>query len=205
MGQQCAIIVVVGDLSTGERSCAHFVTVAQCYIRITALRSRFCQNHPMPISICLWFNNQAEEAAEFYCSTIRNSRILAKVPASPGTPGVASGDILLVKFLLDGTEFTALNGGPKFAHTEAFSIEVACESQQEVDRYWEQLVVNGGQHSQCGWLKDRFGVSWQITPTDMGQYLGGTDAEGRQRAMAAMLTMQKIDLDGLRRAYEGEC
>lgn len=158
----------------------------------------------MAISICLWFDGVAEEAAEFYCSTVRNSRILARVDAPGDNPSTRGGELLMVQFDLDGTRFTALNGGPQFRHSEAVSIELPCDTQEEADHYWEALIVDGGEHSMCGWLKDRFGVSWQVVPTQMGEYLGGPDAEGRERAMAAMLTMQRLDVSGLRKAYEGE-
>jgi predicted 3-demethylubiquinone-9 3-methyltransferase (glyoxalase superfamily) len=154
------------------------------------------------ITPCLWFNYNAEEAAEFYTSIFPDSRIddVQKSPAD--NPSTAAGDVLLVLFTLSGQRFIGLNGGPEFRFTEAVSFQIDCEDQAEVDRYWEALVEGGGEHSVCGWLKDRFGLSWQVVPKQMGEYLGGPDSEGAKRAMEAMLQMQKLDIAKLREAYE---
>ncbi len=155
------------------------------------------------IAPCLWFDGKAEEAAEFYVSLFSDSSI-DQVSRAPGdNPSTAAGDVLLVWFTLSGQRFIGLNGGPEFPFTEAISFQIDCDGQAEVDRYWEALVEGGGEHSMCGWLKDRFGVSWQVVPRQMGDYLGGADAAGAARAMEAMLQMRKLDIDGLREAYEG--
>lgn len=149
----------------------------------------------------LWFDSQAEEAAKFYVSIFKNSKILNTSGQPEGTPGPAR-KVMVVTFQLEGQEFMALNGGPMFKLTEAFSMFVKCSTQEEVDRLWEKLV-EGGQESQCGWLKDKFGVSWQIIPKVLGEVLGGPDREGAKRAMQAMLQMKKLDAKKLRDAYEG--
>lgn len=143
----------------------------------------------------LWFDDQAEDAMNFYVSIFKNSRVLS---VSPGPNGKA----FTVSFELDGQEFTALNAGPQFKFTEAVSFFVNCKDQQEVDELWEKLRADGGEESQCGWLKDKYGLSWQIIPTALGEYLGGPDPVKAQRAMQAMLQMKKIDIAGLSRAYE---
>lgn len=150
----------------------------------------------------LWFDRNAEEAAEFYVSVFPNSSVDAVTRSPSDNPSTKAGEVLLVSFTLDGTRFTGINGGPMFTFTEAISFEIDCADQAEVDRYWDALVAGGGEHGQCGWLKDRFGLSWQVVPREMGGYLGGPDAEGRARAMDAMLKMQKLDVEGMRRAYE---
>jgi predicted 3-demethylubiquinone-9 3-methyltransferase (glyoxalase superfamily) len=155
------------------------------------------------ITPCLWFDGQAEEAAEFYTSLFPDSRIddISRSPAD--NPSTAAGEVLLVFFTLSGQQFIGVNGGPQFPFTEAVSFQIDCQDQAEVDRYWEALVQGGGSHGQCGWLKDRFGVSWQVVPREMGGLLGGPDAEGAARAMQAMLQMQKLDVRKLREAYTG--
>jgi predicted 3-demethylubiquinone-9 3-methyltransferase (glyoxalase superfamily) len=150
----------------------------------------------------LWFDNQAEEAIQFYTSIFKDSKILSVSrygEAGPGQPGT----VMTATFQLAGQEFTALNGGPEFKFTEAISFFVSVETQAEVDELWEQLTA-GGEESQCGWLKDKFGLSWQIVPTALGNLLGGPDPIKAQRAMQAMLQMKKIDIAGLQRAYKGE-
>jgi predicted 3-demethylubiquinone-9 3-methyltransferase (glyoxalase superfamily) len=152
------------------------------------------------LTTCLWFDTQGEEAAEFYCSVIPDSRVLDVSrygEAGPGTPGAA----MTVSFELDGRPFVALNGGPQFTFSEAVSLQVSCRDQDEVDHYWNTLV-EGGEESMCGWLKDRYGFSWQIVPTALPELLGDPDPERAQRAMKAMLGMRKIDIDGLRRAAD---
>jgi predicted 3-demethylubiquinone-9 3-methyltransferase (glyoxalase superfamily) len=156
------------------------------------------------ITPCLWFDGRAEEAAEFYVSLFPDSRV-DQVSRSPAdNPSTASGEVLLVLFTLSGRPFMGVNGGPQFPFTEAVSFHVDCEDQAEVDRYWEALVEGGGEPGQCGWLKDRFGVSWQVVPREMGKLLGGPDPAGAARAMRAMLGMQRLDVARLRAAYEGE-
>lgn len=155
------------------------------------------------ITPCLWFDGQAEAAAEFYTSLFPDSRIedVSRSPAD--NPSTSAGEVLLVFFTLFGQRFVAVNGGPQFPFTEAVSFQVDCEDQAEVDRYWEALVEGGGSHGRCGWLKDRFGLSWQVIPKQMGVYLGGPDPDGAARAMEAMLRMEKLDIAKLREAYEG--
>jgi predicted 3-demethylubiquinone-9 3-methyltransferase (glyoxalase superfamily) len=143
------------------------------------------------ISTCLWFDTQAEEAANFYVSLFDDAEV-TDVQRLDGTP---SGDnVALVFFRLAGKEFMAINGGPQFPFTEAVSISVGVEDQDEVDRLWTALTAKGGEEGQCGWLKDRFGLSWQVIPDRMGELLSDPDPERRQRAMQAMLQMQKIEV-----------
>lgn len=141
---------------------------------------------------CLWFDTQAEEAANFYISVFKNSRVLDVLRYGEAGPG-PEGSVLTVNFELDGQEFVALNGGPQFSFSEAISFQVSCGSQDEVDEYWA-LLTEGGEESQCGWLKDRYGLSWQIVPTRMIELLTDSDAEKSARAMRAMLEMKKIDI-----------
>jgi predicted 3-demethylubiquinone-9 3-methyltransferase (glyoxalase superfamily) len=148
----------------------------------------------------LWFDTQAEEAAQFYCSIFKNSRVNSISHYGPGSP-MPEGTAMSVAFTLDGQDFMALNGGPEFKFTEAISMFVNCETQVEADELWEKLT-EGGQEVQCGWLKDKYGLSWQIVPTDMFKYIGGPDAEGARRAMQAMLQMKKLDIVKLKQAYE---
>lgn len=148
----------------------------------------------------LWFNDQAEEAMNFYTSVFKDSRIVSVSRFGEGGPG-AAGKVMTATFELYGQEFTALNGGPEFNFTEAISFMVHCETQAEVDELWAKLS-EGGEESQCGWLKDKFGVSWQIIPNALTEMLGDPDPEKARRVTEAMLKMQKIDLPTLRRAYE---
>lgn len=152
----------------------------------------------------LWFDDQAEDAANFYVSIFKNSRVRSVArydEEAARAAGRPKGSVMTVAFELDGQEFTALNGGPLFKFTEAISFVVNCETQREVDRFWEKLSA-GGQEVQCGWLKDRFGVSWQIVPTVLAEMLQDKDREKSQRVMAAMLKMKKINIDALEKAYE---
>jgi predicted 3-demethylubiquinone-9 3-methyltransferase (glyoxalase superfamily) len=150
----------------------------------------------------LWFDTQAEEAAEFYTSIFENSRILEVVPRGPDTPGPDAAT-LTVRFELDGSEFVALNGGAQhFSFNESVSFVVTCRSQEEVDHYWGRLV-EGGEEGPCGWLKDRFGLSWQVVPAQLPGILGDPDPSRAGRAMRAMLSMTKLDLGALERAAEG--
>ena len=155
------------------------------------------------ISTFLWFDDQAEEAASLYTSLFKNSKITSVNRYSDAGPG-QPGSVMTVSFELDGQEFTALNGGPEFKFTEAISLVVNCENQAEVDRLWEKLTADGGEESMCGWLKDKFGLSWQIVPSELGNFIGGPDPAGAQRATQAMLQMRKLDLAALKHAYEGK-
>ena len=157
----------------------------------------------MELTTCLWFDGRAREAAVFYTSIFPGSEIADRWIAPTDTPGNMQGDEVVVNFKIFGQNFIGLNGGPQFPHTEAISFQIPCADQEEVDKYWEILTADGGEEGRCGWLKDKFGVSWQVTPTEMGAYLGGSDAEGRQRATQAMLAMKKIDLAVMKKAYEG--
>jgi len=148
----------------------------------------------------LWFDNQAEEAMNFYVSIFKNSkrgRVSRYGEAGPGPKGT----VMVAAFQLEGQEFMALNGGPHFKFTEAISLVVSCETQDEVDGFWEKLS-EGGAKSQCGWLKDKYGLSWQIVPTVLGELMSDPDPEKSKRVMQAMLQMTKIDIKGLRQAYE---
>ncbi|MBV8950427.1 MAG: VOC family protein [Actinobacteria bacterium] len=150
----------------------------------------------------LWFDTEAEEAAKLYTSIFKNSRITDTSCYGPGGPR-PEGSVMTVSFELDGQEFVGLNGGPESTFDEAISFMVQCDSQAEVDEYWDRLTADGGQESQCGWLKDRFGVSWQIIPTRLNELLGDPDPERARRAMQAMLQMHKIDIEAMERAADG--
>jgi predicted 3-demethylubiquinone-9 3-methyltransferase (glyoxalase superfamily) len=156
------------------------------------------------IAPCLWFDGEAEEAAKFYVSLLPDSRIEKVQKNIIDGPAGKTGSVLVVEFTLAGQRFLALNGGMRFEYTHAVSFMIDCADQAEVDRLWDALLADGGQAEQCGWLKDRYGVSWQIVPTALMQYLGGSDKVGAQRVMAAMLQMVKLDIAGLKRAYEGK-
>jgi predicted 3-demethylubiquinone-9 3-methyltransferase (glyoxalase superfamily) len=156
------------------------------------------------VSPCLWFDGEAEEAAKFYVSLLPDSRIETVQKNPVDGPAGKAGSVLVVEFTLGGQHFMALNGGMRFEYTPAVSFKIDCADQAEVDRLWDGLSANGGKVERCGWLRDRYGVSWQIVPSALGKYLGGPDPAGRQRAMAAMLGMVKLDIEGLRRAYEGK-
>jgi len=159
------------------------------------------------ITPCLWFDNQAEEAAAFYTAIFRNSRIgrISRYGKEGfEIHGRPEGSVMTVEFELDGQAFTALNGGPVFRFNEAVSFQVICETQEEVDFYWDRLGAGGDEAAQqCGWLKDRFGLSWQVFPRMLTEWVGDPASEKSQRAMGAMLQMKKIDLEKLRQAYEG--
>ena len=148
----------------------------------------------------LWFDSQAEEAANFYVSLFKDSKITGISHYGEGAP-MPAGTVMTVNFQLEGQEFVALNGGPVYSFNPAVSFYVDCATQAEVDRLWEKLT-EGGQEVQCGWLEDKYGLSWQIVPTGMSELLDGKDPEGSNRAMQAMLKMKKIDLETMRRAYE---
>ena len=158
----------------------------------------------MKLTTCLWFDGNAREAANFYTSIFPNSSIADNWIAPTDTPGNKQGEEIVVNFKIFGHDFIALNGGPQFPHSEAVSFQIPCKDQSEIDHYWEILIKDGGQESQCGWLKDKFGISWQVISAEMNNYLGGPDAEGAQRATQAMLGMRKIDLAAMKSAYEGK-
>lgn len=149
----------------------------------------------------LWFDDKAEEAAAFYTSIFKNSKITGITRYGEAGPGPA-GSVMIVTFDLDGQEFIALNGGPEFKFTEAVSFVVNCETQQEVDDLWEKLP-EGGEKRQCGWLKDKYGLSWQIVPIVLGELMQRDDPARANRVMTAMLKMGKLDIETLRRAYDG--
>jgi predicted 3-demethylubiquinone-9 3-methyltransferase (glyoxalase superfamily) len=156
------------------------------------------------VSPCLWFDGEAEEAAKFYVWLLPDSRIEKIQRNTADNPGGKAGTVLVVEFTLAGQRFMALNGGMKMEYTHAVSFKIDCADQAEVDRLWDSLLADGGKAQRCGWLQDRFGVFWQIVPSALPKYLGGSDAAGAQRAMQAMLGMVKLDIEGLRRAYEGK-
>jgi predicted 3-demethylubiquinone-9 3-methyltransferase (glyoxalase superfamily) len=155
----------------------------------------------MPKQIpCLWFDGQAEEAARHYTSIFPNSSIGATTRYGPDMP-MPEGSAMTVSFLLDGQEYVGLNGGPEFRFTEAISFQIMCADQEEADHYWKGLT-EGGEESMCGWLKDKFGVSWQVVPTELLSLVGDPDPARAQRATAAMMTMHRIDLAEIRRAAD---
>ena len=151
---------------------------------------------------CLWFDNQGEAAANFYCSVFKNSKVKDIVRYGDAGPG-PKGDVMVVIFELDGREFMALNGGPLFKFNEAISLVVHCEDQAEIDYFWEKFTADGGQESQCGWLKDKYGLSWQIVPSNIGELLTG-DPERTNRVMMAVMKMKKLDLQKMQDAYDGK-
>ncbi|NYE95665.1 putative 3-demethylubiquinone-9 3-methyltransferase (glyoxalase superfamily) [Psychromicrobium silvestre] len=155
------------------------------------------------ITNCLWFDTQAAEAAEYYCGIFKNSKINNTSYYGEGAPFPA-GTALTVDFELDGQRFTALNGGPIFKFTEAISLQIDCADQDEVDYYWDRLIAEGGEESQCGWLKDKYGLSWQVVPSVLPSLIGGPDAEGAQRAMNVLMGQQKLIIADLQKAYDGE-
>jgi predicted 3-demethylubiquinone-9 3-methyltransferase (glyoxalase superfamily) len=155
--------------------------------------------NPFP---CLWFDGKAEEAAEFYTSLLPDSRVDNVWRSPADTPSGPAGMVLTVDFTLNGRQFQGLNGGPDFNFNEAVSFVLECEDQDEVDRLWDALTANGGEPGPCGWLKDRFGLSWQIVPRQLNELVGDADPERARRAMEAMLKMGKIDVAELQRAAD---
>jgi predicted 3-demethylubiquinone-9 3-methyltransferase (glyoxalase superfamily) len=155
----------------------------------------------------LWFDNQAEEAAKFYTSVFKNSKvgkILRYDEAASKAAGRPVGSVLTIEFEIEGQKFTALNGGPEFKFNESVSFVVNCKTQEEVDYFWEKLTAGGGQESECGWLKDKFGLSWQVTPTVLIDMLNDKDPKKAGRVMKAMMQMQKIEINKLKAAYAGK-
>jgi len=156
---------------------------------------------PQKIVTNLWFDTEAEEAAEFYTSTFENSRIVNVSHYPEGAPR-AAGMVMTVEFELDGQRFVGINGGPEFTFDEAISLQISCKDQDEVDYFWERLT-DGGEESQCGWLKDRYGLSWQVVPKGMEEVFSDPDPERARRATQAMLGMRKLDIAALRSAADG--
>ena len=153
-------------------------------------------------STCLWFDTQAEEAVALYTSLIPNSRVLETTHYLEGTP-LPAGTVLTIRFTLNGTEYVALNGGPVFTHSPAMSMVAYCDTQDQVDRLWAKLLEGGGKESQCGWLTDKFGVSWQVLPRKLFALINTDDRAASQRAWDAIETMKKLDIAALQRAYDG--
>jgi predicted 3-demethylubiquinone-9 3-methyltransferase (glyoxalase superfamily) len=163
---------------------------------------------PQPIVACLWFDSQAEEAARFYAGIFKNSRI-GKISryteAGREAHGRPAGSVMTVEFELNGQPFTALNGGPHFKFNEAVSFQIMCQTQEEVDHYWNKLSQGGDPNAQqCGWVKDKYGLSWQVVPTVLVELMSDPDREKAGRAMEAMLSMKKLDIAALKRAVEGK-
>ena len=160
------------------------------------------------VTPCLWFDDQAEEAARFYTSIFPNSRITLVTrygPAGFEVHGRPAGSVMVVAFELEGSSFTALNGGPHFKFNEAISLQVNCRNQEEIDYFWDKLGAGGDPRAhQCGWLKDRYGLSWQVVPANMDEMFRDEKSAGAQRAMEAMLKMKKLDMHEIERAYEGK-
>ena len=154
-------------------------------------------------TICLWFDHEAEEAAKFYAQTFPNSAVNAVHHAPGDNPSGKQGDVLTVEFTVLGVACLGLNGRPAFKHNEAFSFQVATEDQEETDRYWNAIVGNGGQVSDCGWCKDKWGISWQITPVALTKAYTSPDRTAAKRAFDAMMTMQKIDIAAIEAAFRG--
>ncbi len=154
-------------------------------------------------TICLWFDDNAEEAAQFYARTFPNSSVGAVHRAPGDYPSGSEGDVLTVEFIVMGVACLGLNGGPAFKHNEAFSFQVATEDQDETDRYWNAIINNGGQESECGWCKDKWGISWQITPIALTKAYTSPDRVAAKRAFDAMMTMRKIDIAIIEAAFRG--
>jgi predicted 3-demethylubiquinone-9 3-methyltransferase (glyoxalase superfamily) len=158
----------------------------------------------MELTTCLWFNGQAKAAANFYTQLFPNSQLDEQWASPVDTPGNTKEEFCIINFKIFGHQFMAIDGGPQFPHTEAISFQIPCKDQAEIDMYWEKLTADGGAPGQCGWLKDKFGVSWQVVSPELNKILSGPDQEGVSRAMTAMLQMQKIDLATMKNAYDGK-
>ncbi|WP_245434178.1 VOC family protein [Pseudolabrys taiwanensis] len=159
------------------------------------------------LATCLWFDKQAEEAAKFYCSVFKNAKLgrTAYYPdAGQDIHAKPANSVLTVEFELEGMAFMALNAGPMFKFNEAISLQIPCETQEEIDYYWSALTADGGQESQCGWLKDKFGLSWQVFPDFMGDILTGPDRAAAARVMNAFMPMKKFDMAAIKKAFKGE-
>jgi predicted 3-demethylubiquinone-9 3-methyltransferase (glyoxalase superfamily) len=151
------------------------------------------------ITPCLWFDNNAEEAVKFYTSLFKNSKIITTAYYGEEGPG-KKGDVMVIYFIINGQDFIALNGGPTFKLTEAVSFVINCDSQDEIDLYWDKLIADGGQPSMCGWLKDKFGLSWQIVPAQIGKYMSGNPAK-TENVMKEVMKMTKLDVSKMEEAY----
>ncbi|HVL01080.1 MAG TPA: VOC family protein [Dongiaceae bacterium] len=156
------------------------------------------------ITVNLWFNYNAEEAAQFYVSLFPDSRIDAVHRSASDNPSTKKGDVLIVQFTLMGRAYTGVNGGPQFPFTEAISLEINCNDQAEVDHYWNRLIADGGSPVQCGWCRDKFGLSWQVVPKRLGELLSSPDRQAAERVMLAMLQMVKLDVAALEAAFAGK-
>ena len=159
------------------------------------------------ITPCLWFDTQAEDAARYYCSVFRNSKLgkISRFPnAGQDVHGKPAGSVMTVEFELDGQPFVALNGGPQFKFDEAVSFQIYCDTQADIDHYWSKLTAGGGQEGPCGWLKDKFGLSWQVVPSRIPQMMSDADTEKSARVMNAFMKMKKLDLATIERAYAGQ-
>jgi predicted 3-demethylubiquinone-9 3-methyltransferase (glyoxalase superfamily) len=156
------------------------------------------------ITPCLWFDGNAEDAARFYTSLFPNSRIVDVQRSPADTPSGPEGMVITVEFELDGKSYIGLNGGPEFPFTEAISLQIECDDQAEVDRYWDALLADGGEPSVCGWLKDKYGLSWQVTPKRLLEMYRSSDHDASRRAMEQMLKMVKLDIEPLERAFVGD-
>ena len=159
--------------------------------------------HPAKTTICLWYDTEAEQAARFYAATFPDSHVTAVHRAPGDYPSGKEGDALTVQFTVMGIPCLGLNGGPRFKHSEAFSFQVTTQDQEETDRYWNAIVGNGGEESQCGWCRDKWGISWQITPTILMRALGDPDRAAAKRAFEAMMGMRKIDVAAIEKALRG--
>jgi predicted 3-demethylubiquinone-9 3-methyltransferase (glyoxalase superfamily) len=158
------------------------------------------------ITPCLWFDTEAEDAAKFYCSIFENSKIdqiSRYVDAGEGIHGKKAGSVMVVAFQLEGQKFVSLNGGPQFKFDEAISFQISCATQKEIDYFWSKLTAQGGQEGPCGWLKDRFGLSWQVVPNQLIEMMLDKDAKKVARVTNAFLQMKKFDIEALKRAYDG--
>ncbi len=171
----------------------------------TTATSRSERTHasPQKITTFLWYNNNAEEAINFYVSVFKNSKILNTTTYGDSGAG-PKGTVMTIDFELDGQRFTALNGGPNFKFTEAISLVVNCDTQQEIDYFWEKLSADGGKTVECGWLKDKFGLSWQIVPSMLWELFAEGDQAKNDRIMKAVMTMKKLEIEGLKKAAEGK-
>lgn len=158
---------------------------------------------PQKIVPCLWFDKEAEAAANLYVSVFKDARILSTTRYGKEGFGQQAGTVMTVEFELEGQKFLGLNGGPQFKFSEAISFQIFCETQEEIDYFWSMLTADGGKESQCGWLKDKFGLSWQVVPTALTEILKSADAAAAQRVTKAFMQMKKFDIEALKQAHNG--